>query len=212
MLHTLANSEAVATLRYGVSMLSMLWSPHEATLEWLRPVKEGGVVDPVWSTVFGAMSCEWRHIKQAEWGDAAHDWWYVKGMTTDEALVFKCYDSRRGTARFTPHTGGMIGIICRQCRSITAVNYPDIFRCYIEYMYAAPRRNILMSAENGSLSQLTHTQMEVLHAPIIHIPAPRPLRVLETLEGRQLLSEVVNEFEPACYVMPTMIRVRLAIN
>ncbi|KAK9817716.1 hypothetical protein WJX72_001133 [[Myrmecia] bisecta] len=34
-----------------------------------------------------------------------HRWYYTKGMTTDEAYVFVCYDSRKGRARFTPHTG-----------------------------------------------------------------------------------------------------------
>ena len=28
-------------------------------------------------------------------------------MTTEEAYVFTCYDSRDGRARFTPHTGFM---------------------------------------------------------------------------------------------------------
>eukprot|EP00245_Coleochaete_scutata_P000649 TRINITY_DN10755_c0_g3_i1.p1 TRINITY_DN10755_c0_g3~~TRINITY_DN10755_c0_g3_i1.p1 ORF type:complete len:384 (-),score=57.20 TRINITY_DN10755_c0_g3_i1:594-1745(-) len=33
-------------------------------------------------------------------------WYYASRMTTDEALVFKCYDSDRSkTARFTPHSG-----------------------------------------------------------------------------------------------------------
>lgn len=36
---------------------------------------------------------------------ADHEWYYAKGMSTDEAYVFKCYDSRKGLARFTPHTG-----------------------------------------------------------------------------------------------------------
>lgn len=35
---------------------------------------------------------------------AGHKFWYAKGMTTSEALLFKCYDSRKGTARFGPHT------------------------------------------------------------------------------------------------------------
>ena len=30
-------------------------------------------------------------------------WWWYPGMTRDEALVFKVYDSREGRARFTPH-------------------------------------------------------------------------------------------------------------
>jgi len=30
-------------------------------------------------------------------------WAYVPGMTRDEAVVFKCYDSRTDVARFTPH-------------------------------------------------------------------------------------------------------------
>ncbi|KAK9811501.1 hypothetical protein WJX72_004881 [[Myrmecia] bisecta] len=34
-----------------------------------------------------------------------HRWYYAKGMNTDEAYVFVCYDSRSGRARFTPHTG-----------------------------------------------------------------------------------------------------------
>lgn len=34
-----------------------------------------------------------------------HRWYYAKGMTTEEAYVFVCYDSRDGRARFTPHTG-----------------------------------------------------------------------------------------------------------
>ncbi|KAK9807623.1 hypothetical protein WJX72_004557 [[Myrmecia] bisecta] len=34
-----------------------------------------------------------------------HRWYYAKGMKTDEAYVFVCYDSRAGRARFTPHTG-----------------------------------------------------------------------------------------------------------
>ena len=32
-------------------------------------------------------------------------WYFAKGMTTEEAYVFVCYDSRDGRARFTPHTG-----------------------------------------------------------------------------------------------------------
>ena len=32
-------------------------------------------------------------------------WYYAKGITTEEAYVFVCYDSRDGRARFTPHTG-----------------------------------------------------------------------------------------------------------
>ncbi|KAK9801865.1 hypothetical protein WJX73_003589 [Symbiochloris irregularis] len=35
----------------------------------------------------------------------AHQWYYAKGMDTDEAYVFKCYDSRSGRVRFTPHSG-----------------------------------------------------------------------------------------------------------
>ncbi|KAK9809195.1 hypothetical protein WJX72_011143 [[Myrmecia] bisecta] len=34
-----------------------------------------------------------------------HRWYYTKGMNADEAYVFVCYDSRKGRARFTPHTG-----------------------------------------------------------------------------------------------------------
>jgi hypothetical protein len=35
----------------------------------------------------------------------AHRWYYVPAMTTDEALLLKCYDSALdGTARFAPHT------------------------------------------------------------------------------------------------------------
>lgn len=34
-----------------------------------------------------------------------HHWYYVRGMRTDEALLFKCYDSRDDRSRFTPHTG-----------------------------------------------------------------------------------------------------------
>ncbi|KAL3161264.1 hypothetical protein ABBQ38_009625 [Trebouxia sp. C0009 RCD-2024] len=34
-----------------------------------------------------------------------HRWYYAKGINTDEAYVFVCYDSRDGRARFTPHTG-----------------------------------------------------------------------------------------------------------
>lgn len=38
--------------------------------------------------------------------DAAdHTFYYAKGMKVDEALVFVCYDSRKGRARFTPHCG-----------------------------------------------------------------------------------------------------------
>jgi hypothetical protein len=33
----------------------------------------------------------------------AHRWYYFSEMTRDEALVFKCYDSRRDVARFTAH-------------------------------------------------------------------------------------------------------------
>jgi hypothetical protein len=34
-----------------------------------------------------------------------HRWFYVPGMTRDEALLLKCYDSARdGRARFAPHT------------------------------------------------------------------------------------------------------------
>ena len=32
-------------------------------------------------------------------------WYYAKGINTDEAYVFVCYDSRDGRARFTPHAG-----------------------------------------------------------------------------------------------------------
>ena len=34
----------------------------------------------------------------------AHHWFYFPEMTRDEALVFKCYDSRRDVARFTVHS------------------------------------------------------------------------------------------------------------
>ncbi len=34
----------------------------------------------------------------------AHRWCYFPTMTRDEALVFKCYDSRAGLARFTAHS------------------------------------------------------------------------------------------------------------
>jgi hypothetical protein len=30
-------------------------------------------------------------------------WMYVPQMTREEAIVFKCYDSRKDVARFTPH-------------------------------------------------------------------------------------------------------------
>jgi hypothetical protein len=37
--------------------------------------------------------------------DAAHRWYYVPGMETDEVLLLKCYDSKAdGRARFAPHT------------------------------------------------------------------------------------------------------------
>jgi hypothetical protein len=37
--------------------------------------------------------------------DAAHRWYYVPGMQTDEVLLLKCYDSMTdGRARFAPHT------------------------------------------------------------------------------------------------------------
>jgi len=37
--------------------------------------------------------------------NAAHRWFYVPAMRTDEALLLKCYDSRTdGRARFAPHT------------------------------------------------------------------------------------------------------------
>lgn len=32
-------------------------------------------------------------------------WYYAKGIDTDEAYVFVCYNSRSNRARFTPHTG-----------------------------------------------------------------------------------------------------------
>lgn len=32
-------------------------------------------------------------------------WYYAKGITADEAYIFVCYDSRKGRARFTTHTG-----------------------------------------------------------------------------------------------------------
>lgn len=35
---------------------------------------------------------------------AGHRFWYAKGMTTSEAFIFKCYDSRKTAARFVPHT------------------------------------------------------------------------------------------------------------
>lgn len=34
----------------------------------------------------------------------AHKWFYFPQMTRDEALVFKCYDSRKDVARFTVHS------------------------------------------------------------------------------------------------------------
>jgi hypothetical protein len=34
----------------------------------------------------------------------SHRWFYVPRMTTDEALLIKCYDSRRDVARFTAHS------------------------------------------------------------------------------------------------------------
>ena len=34
-----------------------------------------------------------------------HRWYYFPKMLTDEALLIKCYDSRRDVARFAPHTG-----------------------------------------------------------------------------------------------------------
>ncbi len=34
----------------------------------------------------------------------AHRWYYIPRMRTDEALLIKCYDSRRDVARFCPHT------------------------------------------------------------------------------------------------------------
>ena len=33
-----------------------------------------------------------------------HRFFYAKGLDVDEALVFTCYHSRKGRARFTPHT------------------------------------------------------------------------------------------------------------
>ena len=33
-----------------------------------------------------------------------HRWFYVSKMTTEEALLIKCYDSRRDVARFTAHS------------------------------------------------------------------------------------------------------------
>lgn len=33
-----------------------------------------------------------------------HRWLYVPGMRPDEVLMLKCYDSRRGVARFAPHS------------------------------------------------------------------------------------------------------------
>ena len=33
-----------------------------------------------------------------------HKFYYAEKMDVDEAYVFKCYDSRKSTARFTPHT------------------------------------------------------------------------------------------------------------
>lgn len=35
---------------------------------------------------------------------AGHKFWYAKAMTTSEAFIFKCYDLRKGVARFGPHT------------------------------------------------------------------------------------------------------------
>jgi len=34
-----------------------------------------------------------------------HRWYYAKGINTDEAYAFVCYESRNDRARFTPHTG-----------------------------------------------------------------------------------------------------------
>ena len=36
---------------------------------------------------------------------ADHKFYYVKDMDVDDALMFKCYDSRGSFTRFTPHTG-----------------------------------------------------------------------------------------------------------
>ena len=35
--------------------------------------------------------------------NAKQRWMYVPQMTREEAIVFKCYDSRKDVARFTPH-------------------------------------------------------------------------------------------------------------
>lgn len=34
----------------------------------------------------------------------AHEWYYQKAQTVDEATFIKCYDSKEGVARCTPHT------------------------------------------------------------------------------------------------------------
>jgi len=35
----------------------------------------------------------------------AHQWHYVRGMQPDEFVLIKCFDSKDGVAKFTPHTG-----------------------------------------------------------------------------------------------------------
>ncbi|KZT24834.1 hypothetical protein NEOLEDRAFT_1115560 [Neolentinus lepideus HHB14362 ss-1] len=34
-----------------------------------------------------------------------HKWKYLRGMTPDEFVLIKCFDSKDGVAKFTPHTG-----------------------------------------------------------------------------------------------------------
>ncbi|KDQ53893.1 hypothetical protein JAAARDRAFT_161223 [Jaapia argillacea MUCL 33604] len=35
----------------------------------------------------------------------SHRWKYIKGMTPDEFVLIKCFDSKEGVAAFVPHTG-----------------------------------------------------------------------------------------------------------
>jgi hypothetical protein len=54
------------------------------------------------------LKCLWRCRTGYNYGvkyNPKHKWYYAEGITTDEAYVFVCYDSRKDRARFTPHTG-----------------------------------------------------------------------------------------------------------
>lgn len=75
------------------------------------PICHGGLCRPWGSVVWYKQStlvrwiCARSHMMPFNESCGNARWWYKKGIDTDEAYVFVCYDSRGGRARFTPHTG-----------------------------------------------------------------------------------------------------------